>query len=384
MKIGLIYDTREVCYGTLNYFLSQIQHALEKFGVTTKAITVFDNHVLMEKFDALIAMNSNLAALRMDDGSFGMDFFQCPFFNIFVDPPYQHNGTLTAHMENLYSIFLDEGHVEYCKQYFPPCKSVEMGYLIGPVGRQIPYEEREIDVLFTGGLYDFEGIRRSCLEKAPDDFMREFYEYLLEQGLQCPEKSMVEAVQCFLESYHCSITSKKQFNILMREMGVEAEYYLRGYYRQKVVQLLLEAGIRVHVAGKGWEGLAVKEEFRKNLIILDAMDMEKTGDVTANSKILLNVMPWFKDGIHDRIPTAMHNGAICVTDSSTYIDAKFQDMENIVMYRLEETDKLADKVKWLLAHPDRAKQIAEAGRQKAQTEYTWEKFVMDRILKWFW
>ena len=383
MKIGIFYDSKNICYGTLNFFASQVEETLKKYGVETEQIERMNSSIVQKHFDAFIGFNSPLTTLRMDDGTYIMDFFQCPFFNILVDPPYYHNIALNYHMKNLYCIFLDEEHVEYCKRYYSPCKSVEMGYLIGPIGNEIPYEERKIDVLFTGGLYNFEEIKEEFLSETDSKVASDLFHYLIECGMNYPEYSTVELVKLWLEEHNCEINAH-DLNMLMELVGRKAEYYLRGYYREKVVTALLESGLKLHVAGGGWERLPVKEEYKENLIQMGSLDMQQTGDITANSKILLNVMPWFKNGIHDRIPTAMHNGAVCVTDSSTYIDSKFQDMENIVLYNLKEIDELPSKVKWLLDNSIEAKKIAEAGQQKAAFEYTWDRFVMDRILKWLW
>ena len=95
-------------------------------------------------------------------------------------------------------------------------------------------------------------------------------------------------------------------------------------------------------------------------------------------------MPWFKDGIHDRVLTAMHNGTVCVSDSSSYIDSKFENMENIVLYNLKQIDEIPNKVKWLLNNLDQAEKIAEAAKKKVLLEYTWDKLVLDYIIKWLW
>lgn len=38
-----------------------------------------------------------------------------------------------------------------------------------------------------------------------------------------------------------------------------------------------------------------------------------------DARIALNVMPWFKDGAHDRVFTAMLQGTAALTDDSRYL-----------------------------------------------------------------
>ncbi len=40
----------------------------------------------------------------------------------------------------------------------------------------------------------------------------------------------------------------------------------------------------------------------------------------SQAKISLNVMPWFKEGAHDRVFNSMLNGAVCFTDWSLYFE----------------------------------------------------------------
>ena len=383
MRIGLFYDNSNICYGTLNYFMSKIEETLLKYGVDTEKIVILDEEMMTRRFDAFIGFNMILSSIQMPDGSYVMDSYGCPFFNIIVDPPYYHNSALNPHMNNLYCIFLDKGHVDYCNQHYLPCKNVEMGYLLGPIGKEVPYQERKIDVLFTGGLYDFENIKDKFLEELASIELRKLLLYLIECGKRYPEKTMVECVRMWIKHYDYKI-SNNDFNLLMGTIGLKAEYYLRGYYREQIVKTLIREGVKVHIAGEGWEKLAVEEKYKDNLVLMGSLDMQQTGDITSNSKILINVMPWFKDGIHDRVLTAMHNGTVCVSDSSSYIDSKFENMENIVLYNLKQIDEIPNKVKWLLNNLDRAEKIAESGKKKVLLEYTWDKLVLDYIIKWLW
>ena len=48
-----------------------------------------------------------------------------------------------------------------------------------------------------------------------------------------------------------------------------------------------------------------------------------------DARIALNVMPWFKDGAHDRVFTAMLQGTAALTDDSRYLREECRDGENI-------------------------------------------------------
>ena len=107
MRIGL-RQSKSICYNSLNYFLDNIEKALNRKGIETYRIDDFGKEVLIEKWDAVIGINSNLPAIQMENGTFFADYLRCPIFNILVDPPYYHHTILESHMENLHVIVLDE------------------------------------------------------------------------------------------------------------------------------------------------------------------------------------------------------------------------------------------------------------------------------------
>lgn len=252
-----------------------------------------------------------------------------------------------------------------------------MGYLLGPVGKTIPFMDRSIDILHTGSVCDIEASYKALTQADVPDMIRELYVYLIECGKKQPQNRTLDLVDNWLRSHGREEESKEDWSMLM-QVSTQAEYYLRSWYRIQIVNTLLEAGLRVHIAGKGWEQYFSKQP--DNLVLVGSVPYGQMGDLTADTKISLNVMPWFKDGFHDRILTAMWNRAVCLTDSSTYIDEHFQDGQNIVLYDLGRLEELPSKCSWLLEHPKEAVCIADVGYEKASKEYTWDRLIL-KILK---
>lgn len=80
---------------------------------------------------------------------------------------------------------------------------------------------------------------------------------------------------------------------------------------------------------------------------------------------------WFKDGAHDRIFNTMLNGAVCLTDSSVYLDEILHDQEDCALYSLSQMERLPEIAASLLADPDRMQRIADKGDELAQAGHTW-------------
>lgn len=82
-------------------------------------------------------------------------------------------------------------------------------------------------------------------------------------------------------------------------------------------------------------------------------------------------MPWFKDGAHDRIFTAMLQKSVALTDDSKYLREEFKDGEDIVYFSLEERKYLPDIVHRLLRDEENAMRIAGNGYRQAYEKHTW-------------
>ena len=93
------------------------------------------------------------------------------------------------------------------------------------------------------------------------------------------------------------------------------------------------------------------------------------------ARLALNILPWFKDGAHDRIFTAMLQRTAVISDPSRYLEEQFTDGEDIAFFSPEHIGKLPEQIDRLLADEARLLRIAERGYQKAVRLHTWERRV---------
>lgn len=150
------------------------------------------------------------------------------------------------------------------------------------------------------------------------------------------------------------------------------DLWIRTCFREKAVRILAEAGIPVHVVGQDWEQVCWKQP--KNLTISGkALDSAQCVQFMSQAKIALNTMPWFKDGAHDRIFTAMLQGAVSLTDDSKYLRENFQDWDTLVYYDLHTLEQLPELVCSLLRDPERMYAISRRAKETAEQSHTWKQ-----------
>ena len=94
----------------------------------------------------------------------------------------------------------------------------------------------------------------------------------------------------------------------------------------------------------------------------------------ADSKIIINIMPWSRIGFHDRIVNIIKAGAICLTNTNQVIDNVFENGKEYLGFGLNEKDKITQKINWILEHPYDAAILAEKGNKKGNEYFTIENY----------
>ena len=141
-------------------------------------------------------------------------------------------------------------------------------------------------------------------------------------------------------------------------------------YRNQVIHLILQEGYELHVYGESWKSYPLQEGER--LIIHDQVPPEKMCEEMSKAKISLNVMSWHKAGMTERIIEIMMSGSVCLTDETRYLKKHFKQMEDIVMYRLDQPDQLPKLIGQIL-NDDRLRcRIAKNAYEKVAAEHTWD------------
>ena len=115
-------------------------------------------------------------------------------------------------------------------------------------------------------------------------------------------------------------------------------------------------------------------------IISDRVPFRETLPIMNQAKINLNVMPWFKDGTHDRIFNIFLQGSLVLTDTSLWLSENFQNKRDIVYYGLDKLEEVPELINYYLKNWDEAVEVIRNGFEIVRTKYTWNNIV-EQILK---
>lgn len=383
---------------TLGYFSRELAQTFEKRGYHSYFVDYNDLYDGMKRVTrfakagatALITFNfiglSGEDFCKEKDGRSMWESRDIPCFCILVDHPLYYHKQLDDPHPGLTVFCVDRQHVEYMARFYP---DVECHFLplagnmllenLAETAISEPieaedrnknnakeYADRPYDVAFIANFVPLPGLREHF--KSLSQEYIDFYYEIIDDLIAHPSQRLDVTMECFIKR---EIPEATETDLKAAFAGMLfLDLYIRTYFRQLTVRTLVDAGIRVHVFGKDWEQLEC--EHPENLIRNGAqITSAECVEVIQNTKIALNTMPWFKDGAHDRIFTAMLNGAVPLTDTSIYLTEELEDDKNVCFYSLERIEQLPQIVRELLDNPTRAKQIAKNGYGYAKEKHTW-------------
>ncbi len=277
--------------------------------------------------------------------------------NMYVDPPQWYKDALNMHLSCMTILTVDRKHLDFIHKYYPQQKCYFMphgGYAVS--GEKLPFAKRRNDVVYFGNKK-----RRLPID---DETME-----LLENAImENPNLEGDEVLLGIFEGMGVPLPPSQEVDLLY-SFYQTTRYNVQSRYQNKILKKLAKAGISLTIYGEGWEEL--KSAFPDNVKLAGRITPPECLEIMKDTKIVLNMMPWFKDGSHERVFHAMRNGAICLSDPSGYLRERFQDGETILYYDLKDLDTVVSKIQEILQDEERAQAIVKAAFD-ASAQDTWK------------
>lgn len=391
MRIVLFYSEVE----SFNFFANVLSEELQKRNNEVFILNLLNppaedphSYVQFAQFAALkvdAAISFDGLGIK-DDLLIGIwNAYQTVVADIFMDPPFRFHTALEKHPQNYLLFCCDRDHVEYVKKYFgQSVPHVSFMPHVGVVPDKsipvIPYAEKRYDVLFSGTYYTPESKLAQIKEMAEENTtVYDFYQALF--------KCLVENSSFTIEQATLHTIDKLGFDVdpdtlkgLLR-CAEPVDWAIRMYQRDRVVQTLAEAGVELHLLGRGWENHS-SAKYPNVHRIDDRIPYADTLPYMANARLNMNVFPGFKSGTHDRLFNTLLQHSLPLTDSSKWVEEHFTDGEDIALYDLDHLEFLPDIVNTLLRDTLRAERMIQKGYEKAAADFTWTNctdWILDAI-----
>ena len=249
-------------YDTLDLFTEVLQIEFQAMGYETMT---FDVRVMEESLRKLgnFIERPVQAAITFNNLGFNMELvpgkniweeLKIPCINILMDHPFCYLKAMDEAPSNAVVLYTDRNHMRYIQRFH---KNIPVSGFLPHAGISFHdsykrIEERTIDVIYAGNLsaYIADPIRPDYSKYQSFD-AKKIGEKALELMIQDPDHTTDQAVEKVLqqEGIQLSEETLKELIADMRYIDCQAV----SYYRERTVQVLVEAGIKVHVFGAGWD-----------------------------------------------------------------------------------------------------------------------------------
>lgn len=363
---------------TLNLFSDQLRQGFVELGYeifdfdleqSAVSLGLLYQYIQESSIAAMIAFNSAFFGMAAPSGENIWEVLGIPCVNIFVDHPYWYHNILMRMPANGIILCIDRNHMSYVDRFYPNIASngfiAHGGIMLSSTYRQI--SERKIDVLYAGSLLadyirqpDFSG-----WDFPAEQICDRSIEYLLAH----PEETIESVIERQLGLADITLTDEELRRFI--SSCVHIERVVSSHYREQIVGSVARAGISLELYGDGWS----KCEWVKlpNVRYGGRVAPEEILEKMEDSKIVLNTLPWFRDGSHERVFNAMLCGAVAVSETSRYLE-EVLPADAWVPFDLsaESLQELPQRITDLLADESRLQEIASAGHELAASAHTWK------------
>ena len=374
MKI-LILKPQNICFGIVDAFANNFGNALTKSGIEvvyydlkTEPIEHLASH-LNEKYSAVIDIYSGLLKVTMgDENQYLWNYMDVPVYQICLDFPVYIMDKMDAVIHKHYALCLDRHYCRVIKECMPHITDSYFFPMAGMEGSQrLPWEERSHDIVFLGSYSNYREWLTQ-LDQCEEGIKNIGYTFFvtMRDNIQLDQKQAFEKT---IKQLNIQLSNAEFYQWLKMIGGIAMS--AAAYQREQLIRVLLNAGLKIEVYGDSWKHSPFSQY--PGLMIHEQVNESGYISVLEKTKLSLNIMYCNKSGYTERYAYSMLNGAVCISDESEYLCEEFKDGENIAFYKLDELDKLPEKIRWLLDHPVEAQKIADAAYSKAKKEHTWEE-----------
>lgn len=382
-RIRILITVGETQYGVLAEFAKELKAGFEEAGCIVdwfdvRPLSKIEDAVFAKyknrEYDFVLVFNQWMVEVR----ELFVRSSSTIFWSFIVDSPLYHLNRLQSCSENVIVSFIDKNHVAYAERELKHLSNITFMPHGGSRPKKInSYRDRKKQIVFFGSYTDIKKLYAELQEE------REPWNYLMERAVRRSYDEETDFINIIEEELH---VKEQKFTGYQRKLALLRFKYIyqlvRNLKRVHLLEFMGAAGIPVEVYGNGWEDY--ENKYPEWIHIHKAVEFEQTLEIMSDAKIVLNHMPLYVNGSHERVFTAMLCGAVSFSEENIYFRQEFEENREIVFFKYQEIEKVSEKIAFLLEHEMLAEHIADRGRKKAEKLHTWEiraKAMLDMLLK---
>lgn len=369
-------------YESKRYFTEKLADALHRKNIETKIIDAREGALGADTISAIQRFAPDITASfnsldPIAEKRFLWDFLEIPHVSFLVDPVFYS----TFLVESPYSIITCVDRSDLAVLESSNFKSAF--FWPHAVERELAFEsntERPLDVVFLGSCYDYESLRVSWQQRNPESINK-----VLDDAIDLVfSHEHISLAQALVQAWNAS--GNQPGGVDFMTLYYYLDNYTRGKDRVELIRSITD--VPVHVFGElspdnavGILGWAPYLAAQKNVTVHPSVPFKEALQIMKQSKIVLNSMPFFRDGTHERIFSALACGGLCITSESIYLRDHFRDGEGVVFYSSKHRKDVNPFINDILKHEHKRQEAVSRGRGKVLSHHTWDVRVSELLEK---
>lgn len=373
---------RKVCfvadynlYETKRYFAKMLVEALQRQNLEVLCLDpILDGSeaslLAIQLFspDVVCTFNSVRSTYR---GGFWWDYFSIPYFSILLEPACYSLDLLRSPLSIISCVDRQDiatmQAINFKRAFFFP----------HAVERELspdPHLEKKYEVAFFGSCYDYESMRIYWGGIIPIWTSRVIDDAI---GIVFLDDT-ISLDQALRKACEASPQFQKEVKADERSFSYRClDYYTRGKDRIELIRSIKNA--HVHVFGELKQGLGVEKKGwshylagQSNVTLHPPVPFAEALQIMKQSKIVLNSMPYCRDGSHERVFAALACGALPVSSESKFLREEFCAGKEIEFYQAAHRADISERIDALLSNEPQRQAAVASGREKVMQRHTWD------------
>lgn len=377
----LILKSQDVCHGILDVFAENLKNVFINVGLNVECFDIKKEPAqeivkyYNKEFLAVIDFYSGLLPTKINDNDYFWDGVNSQIYQFCFDVPMYIESVLGCKLKRYHALCMDRNYIKIFEDYY----NIKGRAIHLPIpGKQnsyiTPWNERKYDVVFIGAYTDYREVLNiigNCNNEI-QILAKKYFDMLINN----PNTDILELLNSTLEALNSEYEKNDIYSTFL-SIGKVARA-ASGYLREKMIEALINEGIKVDVFGDSWENY---NNSNNNLIKHRGVGEEEYIEILSNAKISLCIMYPNKSGFSERCSYSMLNGAALLTDKTDYLNEECKD--EVFFYDLANMKHLASQVREILSGSNTI-DVTRKATEKALKNYSWEvctKRILEYILE---
>ncbi|MDN4492221.1 glycosyltransferase [Ureibacillus aquaedulcis] len=360
-------------YDVVNDFGNSIGEVLTEIGHEVIYINLNSSHVVNELVDTfkrpvdfVLSFNGIGHDLKIHGESL-YDYLKIPIVMWLVDHPIHLYQRIIEPINHKIVVCIDETHVDYIEQ------NIQEEIITSFISHAAKKEslqldaQKRYDVVFAGHIATTDQYEETLnqVENYIPNFRDKVITKLNLQG-------NIDLRLLMNDFYHEQPSLKQTLN----EIGVMniLDRYIRAVKRERIINDLLNQDVTIDFFGIIPENhpFLLNSNFKNH----GSIPFEEMKRIFRASKMVLNILPNFPNGGHERIFTSMMQGALPLTDTNLYIK---KHLKEVIGFDLVDFSGAGNVILEILGNEAELKKQIKNNHQIAYENHSWENRVVEML-----